>query len=207
VPTPPHSRKAKATYGSLVDAARDSVKRAGILLPEAVAEAAGVSPATLYTYFSSKDALLAAAFDAAQGELGETLIAVLNIERLLEEGLESVSRRLVRAVIRRLSQDARVFRLALARLPESPELTEAYRRRDDEQLATIGRFIKLGQAANKVRDGNGSALSRALVVQLHALADPMVLNSAAGPVVEEIGRVVFELLSPPRSTFDSPPFS
>ncbi|HKY47225.1 MAG TPA: TetR/AcrR family transcriptional regulator [Acidimicrobiia bacterium] len=204
MPTVPATRKTRATHQSLVDAARDSVRRHGVLLPEAVAETAGVSPATLYTYFGSKDALLAAAFDAALGEIGDELSRILNVEKLLEDGLESVTRRLVRTVVKHFTQDARVVRLAIARLPESPEVVEVYKKRGDEQLALIGRFVKLGIAAGKVRDGEVPALSRAVMVQLQGLQNPIVLHSGAGPVVDEICRVVHLLLAPAPVSDRSP---
>ena len=196
MPTVPATRKTKATHQSLIDAARDSVRRNGVLLPEAVAETAGVSPATLYTYFGSKDALLASAFNAALGEIGHEVSRILSIERLLEEGLESVTRRLVRTVVKHFTQDARVVRLAIARLPDSPEVVEVYKRRGDEQLAIISRFVRLGIAAGKLRDGDVSVLSRAVMVQLQGLQNPIVLHSGSGPVVDEICRVVNDLLAP-----------
>jgi AcrR family transcriptional regulator len=200
VPTVPATRKTKATHQSLIDAARDSVRRNGVLLPEAVAETAGVSPATLYTYFGSKDALLASAFNAALGEIGHEVTRILSIERLLEEGLESVTRRLVRTVVKHFTQDARVVRLAIARLPDSPEVVEVYKRRGDEQLAIISRFVRLGIAAGKLRDADVSVLSRAVMVQLQGLQNPIVLHSGSGPVVDEICRVVHDLLAPEQIT-------
>lgn len=196
VPTVPATRKTRATYQSLVAAARESVRKNGVLLPEAVAETAGVSPATLYTYFGSKDALLASAFDAALGQIGEEVALILNVEKLLEEGLETVTRRLVRTVVKRFTHDARVVRLAIARLPDSAEVVEVYRRRGDEQLAMVGRFVKLGIAAGKLRIGDVSVLSRAVMVQLQGLQNPIVLHSGSGPVVDEISRVVHDLLAP-----------
>jgi AcrR family transcriptional regulator len=196
VPTVPATRKTRATHQKLIDAARYSVRRNGVLLPEAVAETAGVSPATLYTYFGSKNALLAAAFDAALGEIGEEVSRILSIERLLEDGLESVARRLVRTVVKHFIQDGRIVRLAIARLSDSPEVAEVYKRREDEQLAMIGRFVKLGITAGKLRDGEVSILSRAVMVQLQGLQNPIVLHSGAGPIVDEIGRVVHHLLAP-----------
>jgi AcrR family transcriptional regulator len=196
VPTVPATRKTRATYHRLVDAARDSVRRNGVLLPEVVAETAGVSPATLYTYFGSKDALLASAFDVALGEIGEEVARILSIEKLLDDGLESVSRRLVRTVVKHFTRDARVVRLAIARLPESPEMVEVYKRRSDEQLAMIGRFVRLGIAAGRLRTGDVSVLARAVMVQLQGLQNPLVLSPGAGPVVDEICRVVLALLAP-----------
>jgi AcrR family transcriptional regulator len=196
MPSVPATRKTRATYHRLVDAARDSVRRNGALLPEAVAETAGVSPATLYTYFGSKNALLASAFDLALGEIGDEVGRILNIEKLLDDGLESVSRRLVRTVVKHFTRDARLVRLAIARLPESPEVVEVYKRRGDEQLAMIGRFVRLGIAAGRLRAGDVSVLAKAVMVQLQGLQNPLVLNPGAGPVVDEICRVVLALLAP-----------
>ena len=196
VPTVPATPKTRATHQGLIDAARDSVRRNGVLLPEAVAETAGVSLATLYTYFGSKDALLAAAFNSALGEIGEEVARILSIETLLDDGLESVTRRVVRTVVKHFTQDARVVRLAIARLPDSPEIVEVYKNRGDEQLAIIGRFVRLGIAASKLRDGDVSVLARAVMVQLQGLQNPIVLHSGSGPVVDEICRVVHDLLAP-----------
>ncbi len=171
------------------------MRRNGVLLPEAVADAAGVSPATLYTYFGSKDALLAAAFSAALGEIGEEVTRILSIEKLLDDGLEQVTRRLVRTVVKHFTQDARVVRLAIARLPDSPEMVEVYKRRGDEQLAMIGRFVRHGMAAGKLRNGDVSVLARAVMVQLQGLQNPLVLQAGSGPVVDEICRVVHDLLA------------
>ena len=87
-----------------------------------------MSPATLYTYFGSKDALLAAAFDTALGDIGEDVARIMTIESLLEHGLESVTSRLVRAVVKHFTRDARLVRLAIARLSDSPEVVEVYKR-------------------------------------------------------------------------------
>jgi AcrR family transcriptional regulator len=196
VPTVPATRKTRATHQALIKAVRDSVRRNGVLVPEAVAETAGLSPATLYTYFGSKDALLASAFDAALGDIGEEVDRILSIEKLLEEGLEAVTSRLVRTVVKHFTQDARVVRLAIARLPDSSEVVEVYKRRGDEQLAMIGRFVRLGIAAGKLRTADISVLSRAVMVQLQGLQNPIVLHSGSGPVVDEICRVVHNLLAP-----------
>jgi AcrR family transcriptional regulator len=196
VPTAPATRKTRATFQTLIEATRESVRRNGVLLPEVVADTAGVSPATLYTYFGSKDALLASAFDVALGEIGDEIAHVSSVENLLEDGLESVTRRMVRTVVKHFTRDARLVRLAIARLPDSPEVVAVYKRRGDEQLAMIARFVKLGIAAGKIRPADISVLSRTVMVQLQGLQNPIVLHSGAGPVVEEISRVVHHLLAP-----------
>ena len=63
LPPPPSTRKARATYETIISSTREVLRSQGVLSPELIADHAGVSPATFYTYFSSKDAVLAAAFD------------------------------------------------------------------------------------------------------------------------------------------------
>jgi hypothetical protein len=103
---------------------------------------------------------------------------------------------LVRTGVKHFHRAARVVRQAIARLPESPEVVEVYKRRSDEQLAMIGRFVRLGIAAGRLRTGDVSVLARAVMVQLQGLQNPLVLSPGAGPVVDEICRVVLALLAP-----------
>lgn len=195
MPAAPATRKTRATYGSLVEATREGVRRTGTLTPEMVADIAGVSPATLYAYFGSKDAILAAAFEAALDEMGAAVALVLSVERLLEEGWEAISRDLVRTVVKRFTHDARVVRLAVARLPDSSEVREVYRRKGDDQLAMIARFIRLGVAAGKLREDDVDVLSKSLMVHLQGLQNPLVLAAGAAPVVEEMAAITYRLLA------------
>jgi AcrR family transcriptional regulator len=194
----PATRKTKATFESLLVATRESIRRAGGLSPEAVAEAAGVSAATLYAYFGSKDALLAAAFDVALADINQATAAILSVERLLEEGLETTAHSVVRTVAKRFSHDARLVRLAIARLPEAPEIQQVYRRRQDEALQIVSRFIRLGGVAGQIRTGDEAVLARTVLVILQGLQNPLALQPGAGPVVEEIGEMVYRLLVPSR---------
>ena len=161
-----------------------------------MADAAGVSPATLYSYFGSKDLLLAAAFDAALDDINQSTTSILSVERLLENGWENTARALVRSVVRRFSHDARLVRLAVARLPDADEVRQVYRKRQDEAQATIGRFIRLGSSAGKLKIGDDEVLAKATLVLLQGLQNPLVLQPGSGPVVDEITGAVFRLLLP-----------
>jgi AcrR family transcriptional regulator len=196
MPTVPATRKTRATHSALIIATREVVRRYGSAAPELVAETAGVSPATVYSYFGSKDALLAGAFDAALEDINRSIAATLGIERLLENGWESTARTLVRSVVRRFSHDARLVRLAMARLPESDEVRQVWRRRQEEALSSFRRFLQLGAAAGKLRTGDEEVLARTAVVLLQGLQNPLTLQSGAGPIVDEIGRILFRLLAP-----------
>ncbi len=190
------TRKTLATYSNLVAAARESVRRSGILSPESVADVAGFSPATLYSYFGSKDSLLAAAFDAALEDIAEAVEPILGMERLLEHGWESTSRQLVRSVVRGFSHDGRLVRLALTRLAESDEVLTVYRRRTDEEIELFTRFIRLGAAASQLRDADPSVLARTVVLMLQALQNPLALGPGSGPVTDEVSRALYRLLAP-----------
>lgn len=192
----PTTRKTRATYGNLVLAARESVRRSGVLSPEAVAEVAGFSPATLYSYFGSKDSLLAAAFDAALADIAKSVEPVLGMERLLEQGWESTSRLLVRTVVRGFSHDGRLVRLALTRLAESAEVLAVFDRRNDEEIELFSRFVRLGASAAQLRDGDPLVLARTVVLMLQSLQNPLALGPGSGPVIEEVSRALFRLLAP-----------
>jgi AcrR family transcriptional regulator len=196
MPTLPATRKTRATHAALIAATREVVRRYGSAAPEMVAETAGVSPATVYSYFGSKDGLLAVAFDAALEDINHSISTVLDIERLLENGWESTARALVRSVVRRFSHDARLVRLAIARLPESDEVRQVYRRRQEEALNLVRRFIHLGKAAGQLRPAEDEVLARAAVVILQGLQNPLVLQSGAGPIVDEISGAMYRLLAP-----------
>ncbi|HJU51768.1 MAG TPA: TetR/AcrR family transcriptional regulator [Acidimicrobiia bacterium] len=196
MPTLPVTRKARATYGNLITAAREAVRRTGILSSETVAEMAGFSPATLYSYFGSKDSLLAAAFDAALADIAAAVGPILSMERLLEQGWEPTARALVRAVVKGFSHDGRLVRLALTRLGESEEILTVYRRRNQEEIDLFTRFIRLGMAASQLRKGDPAVLARTVVLMLQALQNPLALGPGSGPVIDEVSRALCRLLAP-----------
>ncbi len=193
--TAPATRKTQATYARLVKAAREAMRREGTMSPEFVAEVADLSPATLYTYFASKDALLAAAFDAALAEIGDSIAPILSAEYLLEEGWESTARHLVRSVVKGFSHDGRLVRLAVTRIGDSKEVLEVYNRRSKEQLDLITRFIRLGIVAGQMRPADPVVLARTTMLLLQSLQNPLALSTGAGPVVEEMARAVRNLLA------------
>jgi AcrR family transcriptional regulator len=193
--TVPATPKTQATFAKLVNAARETVRRDGGLYPESVAECAGLSLATLYSYFSSKEAMLAAAFDAALGEIGRSIEPILHVEYLLENGWDKTARQLVRTIVKGFSHDGRLVRLAIARLGDSSDVLEVYERRSQEQLDHLTRFVRLGVAANQIRAGDPAVLARTTMVLLQSLQNPLALSTRAGPVAEEMARVVRNLLA------------
>ena len=152
------SGKALRTWQGLVHATRDEIKEAGGFTGERVALRAGTSPATFYSYFASKDAALDAAFDAVLEDLIATVGDVLRIEELLDHGLTATCQRLVRDVTRFFDSESLLFRLALARIPENEAIRETFVERQKQCLASVRRFVSLGQKAGRIRDDDADTL-------------------------------------------------
>lgn len=196
LPPPPTTRKARATYESIIGATRAVVRTRGIVSPELIADHARVSPATFYTYFSSKDAALAAAFDAALTDMAADLDRSLSIETLLETGLESTMRNVVRSVVGGFTHDARIFRLAISRLPESDLVRQIYRHHEQAILSRLERFIRLGAAANLIRPDDAETLAAALLVSIQGYQNPLLLRQGSNVVTEALATMLAALLKP-----------
>lgn len=196
LPPPPTTRKARATYEAIIASAREVVRSRGLLSPELISEHAGVSPATFYTYFSSKDAVLAAAFDASLEAMSADVGEVLSIEGLLENGLDKTVHALVRRVVRGFSHDARIFRLAISRLPESDAIRQIYREHEEGILLFLERFIRLGAAAGKLRAGRSEAMAAAILVTIQGYQNPLILRPGSAPVTDELASMLIGLLRP-----------
>lgn len=194
LPPPPSTRKARATYLRLIGATREVLRTRGVLAAEDVADHAGMSVATFYTYFSSKDEALAAAFDASLADMLAELEAVLSVETVLEHGLEEVCHTLARRVVRGFSRDARTFRLAISRLPEAEVIRRVYREWEERMLAHLIRFVRLGAAAGRLRAGDETAIASALLVSIQGYQNPLVLRPGAQEVVAELAGMLEALL-------------
>ncbi|HEY7704174.1 MAG TPA: TetR/AcrR family transcriptional regulator [Acidimicrobiia bacterium] len=202
MPAEPLTRKARTTRDALVGATREVVRRTGSLTPDLIAYSADVSTATFYTYFDTKDDALALAFDQVAGELGQAMGDLLTVDVLLDTGLESQVRAVLEATVVVFRRDGRLWRLAVARLPEAPAVGEAFRRRQEEAFAQAARFVRLGQRAGKVRDGEPDALARVLMMSLYGLGQPMLEAYSAMPLDLLVGMIV-GLLEPQSSTVNT----
>jgi AcrR family transcriptional regulator len=196
LPPPPTTRKARATYETIISSTREVLRSQGVLSPELIADQAGVSPATFYTYFSSKDAVLAAAFDATLEAMTKELDTALSIEGLLDNGLDATTHMIVRKVIRGFSHDARIFRLAISRLPDSELIRHVYRHHEESILTVVGRFLELGQAAGMIRKGETASMAAAFLVTIQGYQNPLILRPGSGPLIEELTAMVYALVRP-----------
>ena len=195
LPPPPATRKARATYDSIVEATRSELRRR-TLSPEAIAERARVSPATFYTYFSSKDEVLAVALHAALSERFERLHAVLSIENLLDEGLAAVAERVVEVTVGSYRKDAGTIQLAVIRSEESKAIDGVLNHWLMTTLEDLRRFIRLGQRAGQLRDGDVDRMATAMLISIQGYKSPLVLESSDDALVCELSSMLTALLRP-----------
>ena len=193
----PSGRRAQETYRTLVRWTRRVISETGGFSGELVAERSGMSPATFYTYFASKDAALAAALDEVLGELVDGTLRELRIERLLEDGLRRVVERAVAAAVGVFRESAIVMRLALARLPESPAIRHVYRDHQARAVEELRRFVRLGVSASRLSAESIEATTSALLVTLQGLNNPMLLRGGRpDPAVKRMVDMIVHLLDP-----------
>jgi AcrR family transcriptional regulator len=191
----PDGRGAK-TRARLVAATVDEVAASGSFTAERVAHRAGTSPATFYVHLPSKDVALAAAFSQVLDELNHEVEAGLRIELLLDDGLARLCEAFVASAVQFFTDRSRVFRCALARLPESRELRRIYRDHEESALAATLRFVERGQAAGRVRAGDARVIATSTLVLCQGLNNPLLRGQRSGPLLLEQARALELHLAP-----------
>ena len=193
----PESKKAQRTRARLVEATEAEISESGFFTAERVAARAGTSVATFYSHLPTKDDALTAAFSGVMDALVAVVDEHLKVERLLDRGLEGVSRDFVAACLDFFTARSLVFRCALARMPEHRPLREVYRAHESEAFSRYTRFVELGQAAGKIGSGNAETLARTLLVLSQGLNNPLALGlTESDPLGDQLARLVEILLAP-----------
>ncbi len=191
--------RAERTRRALAAAALARLRADGSFTTEEVATDAGVSLATVHNRFpEGRDGLMAEAFEAVLDRVVEAT-RLLEVERLLENGLEQVVADLVEGLVVVFEEETLVMRAALARLPESQSLRHAYRDHEAQALVSITRFIRLGQAAGRIAGGDPDEMAVAVLVLGQGLNNPTLLGSSRRPhVVAQLSDLLTSMLSPGR---------
>ena len=170
--------RSERTRRVVVDATVARLRSEGAFTVEQVAADVGVSVATIYNRFpDGRDGLLAGAFDRALDGVVEASTRPLTAEHLLDHGLAGTMTALVDGLCEAFSADALVMRAALARLPESRSLRDAYRRHEATARVANRRFVELGQAAGRIADGDPDELADLLVVLGQGINNPVLLGA------------------------------
>jgi AcrR family transcriptional regulator len=195
--TPQRLSKVERTRLRLVESVRAEIERGGGFTAEQVARRAETSPATFYNHFAGKDDALAAAFDGVMLDLVAHVEAHLQVDRLLELGIEAFARDWLFACIRFFCANCMTLRAALAQVPVREEIRRIFLSQEAATLAIYQRFIELGQKARAVRSGNAYAMASALMIQNQGWNHPAVLRLEPGDALyEELAGCVVRHLSP-----------
>lgn len=175
-----------------LDAARDELAATGELRPERVAERAGRSTAAFYKHFPTKNDALAAAFGQTLERQVTDGLATLDVERLIEHGLEPVLRDLLLTLVRFQRRELPLYREGLAAVPRSEAVREVFKHWEGTLLAGLARFVVLGQRIGRIRPGDADALATAWLVQVQGWHNPHLLGLEEGSVIEDrlVGAVV-----------------
>ena len=163
-----------------------------------IAEAAGVSIGSLYQYFPSKEALVAAVVDRHMQEMMQLLRAA--VDRVREQPVEVATRELVRVMIDAHRVDPRLHRVLVEQVPRVGRL-ENIRAIDREAYALIRAYLEAHRDELRVADldvasfvcvATVEALTHAAVVNR-----PDVLSDKSGVFTDEVTRLVVGYLRGP----------
>ena len=135
---------------------RDEIEATGAFTADLAARRAGSATATFYNHFPSKELALEAVHLELMDELVASVEEMLRIERVLDVGLEAFVGEWVLGVASFFRRNARVFRAAQVALPDSKAMRDVFRDREARALEIYARFVRLGQAARVIRDGDAA---------------------------------------------------
>jgi AcrR family transcriptional regulator len=189
--------KTDRTRLRLVAAIREEYAASGAFTADLVARRAGSSQATFYNHFASKEEALNAAFSAAMNDLVDMVTSQLQIERVLDVGLNRFASEWVLACVGFFRTNSVVFSAAQMQFPGSARLREVYRDRELAAFEKYQRFVRLGQAAHTIRTGDASEIANVMMIVSQGYNNPAILrmNPDDGLHVQ-LTRVVVKMLAP-----------
>lgn len=196
LPPLPTSRKARATYDSLLDAAHRTIRATGKVSPEAITEEAIVSVATFYTYFHSKEHAVAAVFDYRLGTMLSELGKQMTMEALLDEDLGFVMQAATNTVFTSFRSDARIYRLAISLLADSELMRRVYAARERQILEFVEAFIRRGATAGRIRRDDPERLAEVTLVFFQGLQNPTLIRTKDPKILDELTSMLVWVLSP-----------
>jgi AcrR family transcriptional regulator len=190
--------RSRATVDALIEATARILVREGFdrASTNRIAEAAGVSIGSLYQYYPSKEALVAAVIDRHQQELMQVVRnALAEVSALpLEEGV----RRLIAVAIDAHRVNPKLHRVLAEQIPRTGRLknVEAFNR---ETYALFRSYLESRRVEVRAADLDLAAF--VCVTSVEALTHTAVLHrpevlsdKAAGALVEEATRLVLRYL-------------
>lgn len=193
----PATKRSQRTRSELACATHAEVADSGTVNVEAIASAANVSTATFYAHFSTHDDALAAALDISLTNIVGVVEQHFDIAPMIEDGLQTVVRRLVRLHHRAFRSENLVLRAALARVSQHRLTRDTYREHELRSHRHLVRHIELGQKAGLLRAGSPDRRATSMMVLLQSLQNPLVTKRQRLDrlIADDLGRAILSLLS------------
>jgi len=168
--------RSRATVDALVEATARILVREGFdrASTNRIAEQAGVSVGSLYQYFPSKDALVAAVIDRHREELGRVVRGAL--AKASAQPIEQAVRTLVAAAIDAHRIDPKLHRVLAEQIPRTGRLekVETFSR---ENFTSFSRYLE--RHRDEVREVDLDLASFICVTTIEALTHSAVLHNPA----------------------------
>jgi AcrR family transcriptional regulator len=196
----PTQQRSQLTVTALLEATAHILVKEGYesASTNRIAAAAGVSIGSLYQYFPSKEALVAAVVDRHMQEMLELLRAA--VDRVREQPVEVATRELVRVMIDAHRVDPRLHRALVEQVPRVGRL-ENVRAIDREAYTLIRAYLEAHR--DELRDADLDVASFVCVATVEALTHaavvnrPEVLSDKSGVFADEVTRLVVGYLRGP----------
>jgi AcrR family transcriptional regulator len=191
----PKQARAQETVEAILTAAARILKKEGFdkASTNRIAEVAGVSIGSLYQYFPSKEALVAALYERHMNEMSEVIAEAG--ARILMEPLQVAVREVVELMLRAHAVDPELHRVLMEGIPRSAIVSTA---NDVEQKATAIARAYLEVHKKEIRPKNLDLAASIVVGTIESLTHGAVLHRpsllSGGELAEEITELVVRYL-------------
>jgi AcrR family transcriptional regulator len=189
--------KVQRTRQKLINAIREEVAETGSFSAELIARRAGISMATFYNHFTTKDDALISAYEQLMGDLVELVEDKCRIDTLLDAGLRQLIESWVAHSAIFFRHNASLFRLAQVAIERSKTMRNLFREHEMIVIKHYQRFIERGQAASLIRAGNAETMAEVLAVVSESWNHPLVQRLEEGSEFhQELTESVTRILEP-----------
>ncbi|MFF8616597.1 TetR/AcrR family transcriptional regulator [Streptomyces sp. NPDC015350] len=184
----PRQERSREMVERIIDAGRAVLARDGYarFATTRVADAAGISPGSLYQYFRNKEELLTVLMERYWAEAGDRVAASLADH--LADPPERLIPNVIEALLSALEQDSQLLRVVIEEVP--PSYHEDHLHHIRRRIQDLGSAYLAGRAPE---ERNGSTRAWVLVAAMEALSVRWILDRPAirrDELIEELTALV-----------------